>query len=390
MTKLKGMTWSHPRGYDPLVATSAVWRDQTGVDIAWDKRSLQDFESYPVEELARAYDFIIIDHPHVGHITAEGCLAPLDVPAWEAERAALEAASVGPSYRSYVWDGLLWALPIDVATQVMAYRVDLLPEPPRRWDDVLSLARSGRVVVPMRVPHALMLLWTLAANLGHPCGTSREGPFIDPETGRRVVGMLAELTALIDPKDFDRDPIAASELLAGGEGGTLAVMPYGYGYVSYARDGFRPHQLTFGDIPAASGRGPVGSALGGTGLAVSAYSSNRNAALEYAYWVTGAEVQRTLYAQSGGQPGHAAAWEDPAVNAATGNFYRNIRATLNGAYVRPRYDGYIEFQEEGGQRLNAGLLAREASDAIVAALNDLFRKSFRRAEAAETARAAKS
>lgn len=78
------------------------------------------------------------------------------------------------------------------------------------------------------------------------------------------------------------------------------------------------------------------------------------------------------------------------MNAATGNFYRNIRATLNGAYVRPRYDGYIEFQEEGGQRLNAGLLAREAPNAIVSALNDLFRKSFRRTEAAETARAAKS
>ena len=40
---LKGMTWSHPRGYDPIVATSAVWKQKTGVDIAWDKRSLQDF-----------------------------------------------------------------------------------------------------------------------------------------------------------------------------------------------------------------------------------------------------------------------------------------------------------------------------------------------------------
>ena len=76
---LKGMTWSHPRGYDPMVACSAIWQEKTGVEIDWDKRSLQDFESYPVEELARAYDLIVIDHPHVGQITAEGCLAPLDV-----------------------------------------------------------------------------------------------------------------------------------------------------------------------------------------------------------------------------------------------------------------------------------------------------------------------
>ena len=67
---LKGMTWSHPRGYDPLVACSAIWKEKTGVAIAWDKRSLQDFESFPVEQLARAYDLIVIDHPHVGQITA--------------------------------------------------------------------------------------------------------------------------------------------------------------------------------------------------------------------------------------------------------------------------------------------------------------------------------
>ena len=37
---LRGMTWSHPRGYDPMVACSALWEAKTGVEIAWDKRSL--------------------------------------------------------------------------------------------------------------------------------------------------------------------------------------------------------------------------------------------------------------------------------------------------------------------------------------------------------------
>ncbi|TIW79817.1 MAG: carbohydrate ABC transporter substrate-binding protein, partial [Mesorhizobium sp.] len=58
---LKGMTWSHPRGYDPMMACSALWQEKTGVSIEWEKRSLQDFESFPVEELARAYDLIVID-----------------------------------------------------------------------------------------------------------------------------------------------------------------------------------------------------------------------------------------------------------------------------------------------------------------------------------------
>ena len=143
MTSLKGMTWSHPRGYDPMVATSREWAAKTGVTIEWDKRSLQDFESFPVEELARQYDMIVIDHPHVGQVVDEGCLGPLDVPGREAEREALAKGSVGRSYPSYQYAGHQWAFPIDAATQVMAYRADLI-DAPKSWDDVVALASGGR------------------------------------------------------------------------------------------------------------------------------------------------------------------------------------------------------------------------------------------------------
>jgi multiple sugar transport system substrate-binding protein len=370
-----GMTWNHPRGYDPMVATSTLWLERTGVEIQWEKRSLQDFESFPVEELARNYDLIVIDHPHVGQVTAAKCLAPLEVPGREAERMALELGSVGQSYASYNWEGRQWAFPIDAAAQVMAWRADLLPAPPRRWEEVMALAQQYRVVLPMRPPHSLMLVFTLAANLGAPCATVRGAPFLDDKVGKNVIGMLGDLAALLDPKDFTRDPIAALELLATG-GGRVAVMPFGYGYVTYALPRFRPHRLAFADMPIAGNNGPTGSALGGTGIAVSAFSANRDAAIDYAYWVASGDAQRGPYASAGGQPAHAAAWEDDAVNAATGDFYRQTRETLEGAYVRPRHLGYMTFQQAASERLNAGLLAREKPATIVTALNALFEESF--------------
>lgn len=373
--RLKGMTWSHPRGYDPMVACSALWRETTGMEIDWDKRSLQDFESFPVEELARAYDLIVIDHPHVGQITAEGCLAPLDIEGREAERAALAAGSVGASYPSYFWDGRQWAFPIDAATQVLAWRPDLIETPPRRWDDVMALAREGRVLTPLRAPHALMCVYTLAAHLGRPCATTGPGDLIDPETGVRVLRLLADLAAASDPAAFAMDPIAVFERMAEA-GSTIAVSPLIYGYVSYARAGFRRHRLAFADMPIAGAAGPVGSALGGTGIAVSARSSHIAAAIDFAYWIASGDVQRGLYAASGGQPGHAAAWEDAAINTATGNFYAATRATLEGAWVRPRHDGYMPFQDAASHRITDGLKADDAPEAIVADLNRLFRESF--------------
>ncbi|MGK9334393.1 extracellular solute-binding protein [Sinorhizobium meliloti] len=372
---LKGMTWNHPRGYDPMVACSQSWQEKTGVEIRWEKRSLQDFETFPVETLARNYDLIVIDHPHVGQITGENCLLPLDVPGREAEQQALSAASVGPSYRSYAWNERQWAFPIDAATQVQAWRPDRTDRL-QTWRDMLALARSGGVLLPLRPPHSLMSFYTLCGNLGRPCRSAGKGDLVDAETGAMAVKLLQEISALIDPACFGMDPIAVLEVMAA-EASPAVCAPLIYGYVSYSLTGFRPALVRFGDFPTVGAAGPVGSALGGTGIAVSAFSQAPEQAIDFAYGVAGAGVQRGLYAASGGQPGHGDAWQDDTVNAATHDFYRATRATLEGAWLRPRHDGYMTFQQAGSDRLNEGLRNRERPRLVVEDLNRLFLASFR-------------
>jgi multiple sugar transport system substrate-binding protein len=367
------MTWSHPRGYDPLIAASAEWKARSGVEVEWDKRSLQDFESVSVRELAARYDLIVIDHPHVGQITAENCLTPLDVAGRETAREELEQGSVGPSWRSYAWAGRQWALPIDAATQVQAWRPDLIDAPAIAWGDMLELARKGLVNCPLRPPHSLMTIMTLAANLGRPGNVG--GPeLFDRETGARAVEMMRELIALIDPACYEMDPIDVLEELAGSDA-RKACAPLIYGYVSYALKGFRPARIRFANVPVAGANGPVGSTLGGTGIAVSALCAERAAAIDFAYWLASAPVQRGLYAASGGQPAHSDAWRDPATNGPTGNFYLDTRATLDGAWVRPRHNGYMRFQHAAAVRLNEGFKNRDSAALIVEALNALFRAS---------------
>ncbi|WP_248449130.1 extracellular solute-binding protein [Sinorhizobium meliloti] len=372
---LKGMTWNHPRGYDPMVACSRSWQERTGVEIRWEKRSLQDFETFPVETLARNYDLIVIDHPHVGQITGENCLLPLDVPGREAEWQALSAACVGPSYRSYAWNERQWAFPIDAATQVQAWRPDRTDRL-QTWQDMLALARSGAVLLPLRPPHSLMSFYTLCGNLGRPCRSAGKGDLVDAETGAMAVELLQEISALIDPACFGMDPIAVLEPMAV-EASPAACAPLIYGYVSYSIGGFRPALVRFGDFPTVGAAGPVGSALGGTGIAVSAFSQAPGEAIDFAYFVASGAVQRGLYAASGGQPGHGDAWQDDRVNAATHDFYRATRATLEGAWLRPRHDGYMTFQQAGSDRLNQGLRGRERPRLVVEELNRLFLASFR-------------
>ncbi len=370
--KLKGMTWSHPRGYDPMVAGAEQWLADKGVEIEWEKRSLQDFETFPVEELARNFDMIVIDHPHVGQITKEGCLLPLDVPGRETELKELADGSVGQSFPSYNWQGRQWAFPLDAATQVQAWRPDLMDKPATSWGEVLRLARAGKVLLPLRSPHSLMCFYTLVANAGTPCAV--EGELISVEDGVKAFEQLREIASLVKPKCFGMDPIAVFEEMAKPDS-DIACSPLIYGYVNYAMPGFRDRLIRFADIPAGAA-GVAGSALGGTGIAVSAFSKHPEAAIDFAYWIASGDVQKGLYAASNGQPGHADAWEDDTVNNATSGFYRDTRATLEGAWVRPRHDGYMPFQEAASERINKGLRENEKAEVVIADLNRLFRESF--------------
>jgi multiple sugar transport system substrate-binding protein len=234
-------------------------------------------------------------------------------------------------------------------------------------------------MLPLRPPHSLMTFFTLAGNLGTPCMVAGPGEMIGREAGSAALELIREMAALVDPECFAMDPIAVFEKMAA-EGSQIACAPLIYGYVNYAVAGFRPSRIGFADIPVAWTSGPVGSALGGTGIAVSAFSQAKDAAIDFAYWIASAEVQRGPYAAAGGQSGHAAAWEDDAVNAATGDFYRATRRTLEGAWLRPRHNGYMDFQRRASDRLNEGLIGRDNPAVVIDDLNRMFSESLTSAE----------
>ena len=80
-----------------MVETANTYRQiEPGVQIHWEARSLQEFGSFSVPELAERYDLLVIDHPHLGDATRAGALLPLDLVllAEELVAAAWESSSV--------------------------------------------------------------------------------------------------------------------------------------------------------------------------------------------------------------------------------------------------------------------------------------------------------
>jgi multiple sugar transport system substrate-binding protein len=362
------MTWNHPRGLSPLLAASARWREKMGIDIEWDARSLQDFESYPLEELARRYDLIVIDHPHVGQVCETGCLVPLDTLIESDELAAIAAGSVGGSYESYLWEGRQWALPIDAAAQVQAWVPGRIDGPRLRADDLPDLVAKGQAVVPLRSPHALMTLFTLCGLSGVQLDTT--APELFPAAARIAYDRLAQLVAASDVSAWAMDPIAVLEEMATSRSG-IAVAPFVYGYASYSREDGGDKLVRFANLPTFGGD-PRGSALGGTGLAVSRFGEDPAGAARFAAWYAGGPLQRDLVGPAGGQPAHHLAWSDADVNRDAADFYAATRRTLDLAWLRPRHNGYMAFQQAASGCLESALQCGESSEQALTALNRLY------------------
>lgn len=371
MLELRGITWDHPRGLQPLEASVAPYEERFGVRVHWEARSLRSFGDQPVDQLARRYDVLIIDHPHSGLAAATGCLWRLEQLLEPGVLQTQARQSVGPSFPSYRFEDGQWALPVDAAAQTAAFRPDLLEAHPRTWPEVLALARQvraeGRFVgVPLCPTDAVCSFMTLCASFGEAVGQT-PGRLVRPEVGLEALDYLQRLGELAHPRSLEWNPIALLDRMS--TGGELVYTPLTFGYSNYAREGFRARRLRFADLP-----GVRGALLGGTGFAVSAYCRHPEAAALYGAWLCSAEVQRGLYVEHGGQPGNRVAWDDEHANRITHGFFRDTLASLGAAHVRPRHHGFVAFQEGAGERIHAMLCDRTSAQACLSDLEALYRE----------------
>ena len=375
MITLKGMTWDHSRGFDPMLATSKKFQEthNNAVIIQWDKRPLQAFADRPIEDMTDDYDMIVIDYPHVGEVASKGLLQNLDLPKYSSHIEQLKKQSVGKSHESYYINNKQWALAIDAASQTACYREDLIPSYPSNWNALLDLAKNNKVLWPLKPVHAISSFYSIYNNITTELMPDKK-KFIDKNFGVETLTMMKAVSRELIIDCLTMDPIQTAELMT--ETNDFFYCPYLYGFSNYSRKNYRKYILKYVDVINLSGKGPAGTHLGGTGIAVSNVSKNKDLAIEYAFWIASAECQKSLFYESGGQPGNSVAWEDDKINKETNNFFRDTRKTLDLAWIRPRHNGYMKFQDESGNLINEYLQSEIKAESICEKLIDMYNESF--------------
>lgn len=374
---LRGIAWNHSRALPPLVATAQRFEElHPDTEIHWEKRSLHDFGHADLVSLANRYDLLVIDHPMMGVARESHALLDLGKRLHRSFLDELALDSTGPSYESYCYQESLFALPIDAAAPAASYRPDLLArsgfETPRTWKDLLELARKKLVIMPGFHVDVFMQFMGMYVSHGAEVAANPEGCF-ERETARQCLEEFGELAAHMPDAIYEWNPIAVYEQMAASD--RYAYCPFAYTYSNYARAGFAEHLIRFSNPVFLSNGRPLRTVLGGTGMAISARCNAVEVALEYLALVAGTEWQRTLYGLSGGQPARRSAWQDETLNQITHGFFEETLDSLENAYLRPRYAGYVEFQERAGAPIVEYLRSGGSTAHVIEKINTLYRSS---------------
>jgi multiple sugar transport system substrate-binding protein len=373
MKKLKGITWNHTRGLLPMVATSQRFSElNPGIEISWEKRSLQEFADASIDDLAKRFDLMVIDHPWTGFGAQTNAILPLSNYLSSDYIKDQEINTVGSSYGSYVFSNKLWALPIDAATPVAAARLDILEKKglkvPETYNDLLALAQKGLVAFAGIPVDVLMSFYMYCCSLGEAPFQSQE-KVISVETGKKALQMFRKLAQLVDSANFNRNPIQVYEAMVNTD--EIAYCPFAYGYSNYSRIGYSQNLLHFYDLVRLNNK-PMISSLGGTGLAVSSYSQNIPEAIRYAEFTASSQIQQSIFADNGGQPGHLQAWKNNRINQLTHDYFKNTLPALERAFLRPRYAGHMHFQDNAGAIIRDYLMNGGDEEIILKELDSLY------------------
>jgi multiple sugar transport system substrate-binding protein len=221
----------------------------------------------------------------------------------------------------------------------------------------------------------LMCFFTLCANSGHRPLSEDANRVVNHDAGESALLWLRALATSSTAEALTENPIAVWERMSTTD--DIAYCPLAFGYSNYARNGYRRSLLSFANIPSSGAAGCAGATLGGAGIAVSTRCTEVESAVQYATWVAGADCQRTLYVQSGGQPGNKRAWMDAEANALTNCFFQSTLPTVEKAFLRPRFAGFPQFQNAAFDVVWRFLKGEGSPEVTLNTLDELYRKCSR-------------
>ncbi len=246
------------------------------------------------------------------------------------------------------FEGKLYAAPFNTNTQLLWYRKDLVPKPPRTWDEMIDQAEklgrdnAGTIQVQANRYEGFMV-WAnaLIESAGTPILSGpetvdlKEGP---TEKALEVMGRLANSSAAppnLSTSDEDTTRLAF-------EAGESAFMTnYTFAYASAQAEAPEiGKQMGFARFPRVDANRPSKPPLGGFNLAVSSFSKHKDVAFDAAACLANSKSQMTATELDGLPPSRSDLYTDKVVTEAYPGFAQLVKKSIEESGPRPTTPAY--------------------------------------------------
>ena len=274
--------------------------------------------------------------------TAEFAQAGWILPWPDALAETVSDGRIGAAVDSVAYAGRLWAAPFTSNAQLLWYRTDRVPVPPRTWDEMIDMAESigegGRIQAQGERYEGLTVFFVslLASAGGTVLDEDGAAPALADAPTREALRILHRLAV---------SPASAPSLAGAREDQTRMAFESGnssfmlnYTYVWPSARANAPEvaeHMGWARWPGVLPGRPSRVTVGGINLAVGAFSRYPELALRAAACIASEDSQR-LAAELGGMPPTSVALYDDLGVRATFPFADLLRETLSDAVQRPQ------------------------------------------------------
>ena len=290
-------------------------------------------------------DIMALDVTWTPEFAEAGWIVPFD-----ARRAArVRDGTLPVALRTATWEGRLYAAPLTSNIQLLWYRRDLVPSPPRTWWEMLDRARelaaAGRPhlvqVQGAQYEGYTVLFNSLVASAG---GSILNEEGTEVVLGEPAVRAVEAIRALADSPAADPSWSNQREddnRLAFERGGSAFQLNYPFVYPSAWQNAPElAGRIGWAQWPALVPGRPGRATVGGYNLAVGVFGRHRAEAFAAVECLRGRDNQVRAALQGGLPPTLEALYSDPVLVDGGYPFAGAILQALREASVRPRTPAY--------------------------------------------------
>src|SRR3954471_19716479 len=283
------------------------------------------------------YDVVDVDVVWTGEFAAKGWLQALTGD-FKMDNSKLLA----PTVKSGTYNGTQYAAPQTSDGGILYYRKDLVPTPPKTWDEMLKDCDIAKAKGIGCYAGQFAQYEGLTVNAAEAINTN--GGTIVGEDGRKVaVDVSAARPGWPRLGDgFKNGQIPAEAITYQEEQGRQAfeagklmfLRNWPYVYNLAKTDGSSKVKNTFGVAPLPGKDGPGASSLGGHNAAISVYSDHKATAADFLKYLTGAEFQKFELTQGSLAPTQSSLYNDASLKAKF-PYLPTLLTSIQNAVPRP-------------------------------------------------------